>query len=179
MSQLEILATGALATIQDEGRSGLAGLGVGVSGTADLRSLRLANRLVGNEPGVAGVEVTFGGFALRALADIDTAGAVGPPAQFLGARVAAVRLTPKMPGDIGHGLSELVGGGHDASRTGSPRFHASHCASASADRRSPWSHPWSRTSTSQPPSTTSLIKIAAALRAGNRMMCALTMGSST
>lgn len=73
MSQLEILATGALATIQDEGRPGLAGLGVGVSGAADLRSLRLANRLVGNEPGVAGVEVTFGGFALRALADIDIA----------------------------------------------------------------------------------------------------------
>lgn len=73
MSQLEILATGALATIQDEGRPGLAGLGVGVSGAADLRSLRLANRLVGNTPGVAGIEVTLGGLALRAHADIDIA----------------------------------------------------------------------------------------------------------
>ena len=89
-----------------------------------------------------------------------------------------IRLAPEMPGHIGHDLGEL-GDGHDASRTGSPRFHASHCASASAERRSPWSHPWSRASTSQPPSAASLIKIAAALRAGNRTMCALTTGSST
>lgn len=73
MSQLEILATGALATIQDEGRPGLAGLGVGVSGAADLRSLRLANRLVGNEPGAAAIEATFGGLALRARTSIDIA----------------------------------------------------------------------------------------------------------
>ena len=73
MSQLEILATGALATIQDEGRPGLAGLGVGVSGAADLRSLRLANRLLGNEPGAAAIEVTFGGLALRAHSAIDIA----------------------------------------------------------------------------------------------------------
>ncbi len=66
MSHVEILATGALATIQDEGRRGLAGLGVGVSGAADLRSLRLANRLLGNDPGAAVIEVTFGGLALRA-----------------------------------------------------------------------------------------------------------------
>lgn len=79
MSHLEILATGALATIQDEGRPGLAGLGVGVSGAADLRSLRLANRLVGNEPGSAGIEVTFGGLTLRAHADIDIA-LTGAPA---------------------------------------------------------------------------------------------------
>lgn len=73
MSRLEILATGALATIQDEGRPGLAGLGVGVSGAADLRSLRLANRLLGNESGDAAIEVTFGGLALRARTDVDIA----------------------------------------------------------------------------------------------------------
>lgn len=73
MGRLEILATGALATIQDEGRPGLAGLGVGVSGAADLRSLRLANRLIGNQPGAAAIEATFGGLALRALADVDIA----------------------------------------------------------------------------------------------------------
>ena len=39
MSRLEVLASGPLATIQDEGRSGLAALGVGVSGAADRRSL--------------------------------------------------------------------------------------------------------------------------------------------
>lgn len=78
MSRLEILATGALATVQDEGRPGLAGLGVGVSGAADLRSLRLANRLIGNEPGAAAIEVTFGGLALRARSAVDIALAGAP-----------------------------------------------------------------------------------------------------
>lgn len=78
MSQLEIITTGALATVQDEGRPGLAGLGVGVSGAADLRSLRLANRIVGNDPGAAAVEVTFGGLALRSLADLCIALAGAP-----------------------------------------------------------------------------------------------------
>lgn len=68
--RLEVLGTGPLATVQDEGRPGLGGLGVGVSGAADRRSMRLANRLVGNDPGAAVVEVTFGGLALRAHADV-------------------------------------------------------------------------------------------------------------
>lgn len=77
---LEVLETGALATVQDEGRPGLAGLGVGVSGAADRGSMRLANRLVGNDPGTAVVEVTFGGLAVRARADLVIAltGAVAP-----------------------------------------------------------------------------------------------------
>lgn len=70
MSELEVLAAGPLATVQDEGRPGLAGLGVGVSGAADLGSLRLANRLVGNEPGEAGLEVTLGGLVVRARGDL-------------------------------------------------------------------------------------------------------------
>lgn len=73
MSRLEVLATGALATIQDEGRPGLAALGVGVSGAVDRRSLRLANRLLGNDPGAAAIEVTFGGLVLRADGDVDIA----------------------------------------------------------------------------------------------------------
>lgn len=66
---LEVLETGLLATVQDLGRPGLAGLGVGRSGAADVGSLRLANRLLGNDPGAAGIEVTFGGLALRARTD--------------------------------------------------------------------------------------------------------------
>lgn len=68
--ELEVLATGPLATVQDEGRPGLGGLGVGVSGAADRGSMRLANRLVGNAPGAAVLEVTFGGLALRAGRDL-------------------------------------------------------------------------------------------------------------
>jgi allophanate hydrolase subunit 2 len=46
---IEILRTGPLSTVQDLGRPGLAALGVGASGAADRGSLKLANRLVGNQ----------------------------------------------------------------------------------------------------------------------------------
>ncbi|MBW8484930.1 biotin-dependent carboxyltransferase family protein [Actinomadura parmotrematis] len=62
---IEVLRSGPLATVQDLGRPGLAHLGVPRSGAADAPSLRLANRLVGNPEGAAGIEFTFGGGALR------------------------------------------------------------------------------------------------------------------
>ena len=65
---LEVLRTGALATVQDLGRPGFAHLGVSGSGAADRGSLRLANRLVGNPESAAGIEVVLGGFAVRLLA---------------------------------------------------------------------------------------------------------------
>jgi allophanate hydrolase subunit 2 len=55
-----IVRAGALTTVQDLGRPGLAHLGVGRSGAADPGSLRLANRLVGNREGAACLEITFG-----------------------------------------------------------------------------------------------------------------------
>ncbi|ONH31442.1 urea amidolyase family protein [Pseudofrankia asymbiotica] len=64
-TMIEVLATGPLATVQDEGRPGLAHLGVPRSGAADRGSHRLANRLVGNRAGAATVEATFGGLAVR------------------------------------------------------------------------------------------------------------------
>jgi biotin-dependent carboxylase-like uncharacterized protein len=65
-----VLATGPLTTVQDEGRSGMASLGIGRSGACDRSSYRLANRLVGNAAGTAVLEVTFGGLALRAERDL-------------------------------------------------------------------------------------------------------------
>ncbi|TYB38832.1 biotin-dependent carboxyltransferase family protein [Actinomadura chibensis] len=62
---IEVVRSGPLATVQDLGRPGHAHLGVPRSGAADERALRLANRLVGNPEGAAGVEFTFGGAALR------------------------------------------------------------------------------------------------------------------
>lgn len=62
---IEILRTGPLATVQDLGRAGYAHLGVPLSGAADPVSLCLANRLVGNAEDAAGLELTFGGAALR------------------------------------------------------------------------------------------------------------------
>jgi len=63
---LTVKATGPLTTVQDLGRSGYAHLGVPLSGAADRGSLKLANRLVGNDESAAGLEVTTGG--LRVIA---------------------------------------------------------------------------------------------------------------
>ncbi len=63
---LEVLATGPLLLIVDEGRPRYAAMGVGRSGAADRASYRLGGRLVGNAPGRAALEVTFGGLRLRA-----------------------------------------------------------------------------------------------------------------
>ncbi|KDQ02063.1 hypothetical protein EN35_15575 [Rhodococcus qingshengii] len=80
MNGLEILDTGPLSLIQDLGRIGHLRSGVGVSGAADRRSLRLGNRLVGNNEGAAGVEVLLGGLSLRAQQPT-TIAFTGAPAQ--------------------------------------------------------------------------------------------------
>ena len=67
---LEVVAPGPLCTVQDEGRPGQGALGIGRSGACDRASYRRANRLVGNEPGAAALEVTLGGLVLRALAAV-------------------------------------------------------------------------------------------------------------
>ncbi|MEU6709833.1 biotin-dependent carboxyltransferase family protein [Nonomuraea sp. NPDC046802] len=64
---IEVLAPGPYATVQDLGRPGHAHLGVPASGAADAPSLRLANRIVGNPEGLAGIELTFGLARLRFL----------------------------------------------------------------------------------------------------------------
>ncbi len=67
---LTVLTSGPLTTVQDGGRIGQGALGIGRSGACDRESYRLANRLLGNDPGVAVLEVTFGGLALRADDDV-------------------------------------------------------------------------------------------------------------
>ncbi|MBB5084460.1 5-oxoprolinase subunit C family protein [Nonomuraea endophytica] len=61
---IEVIKPGPYATVQDLGRPGYAHLGVPYSGAADTTALRLANRLVGNPEGHAGIELTFGGASL-------------------------------------------------------------------------------------------------------------------
>lgn len=78
---LTVLRTGPLTTVQDLGRPGLAHLAVPPSGALDRGSLTTANRLVGNPPDLAGLEVTGGGLTVRAgravtLAVTGAAGAV-------------------------------------------------------------------------------------------------------
>ncbi|WP_316525292.1 biotin-dependent carboxyltransferase family protein [Kitasatospora brasiliensis] len=67
MNELLVVRPGPLTTVQDLGRRGVAHLGVPRAGALDEPALRAANRLVGNEPGAAGLETTLGGVALRAV----------------------------------------------------------------------------------------------------------------
>lgn len=66
---LEVVDPGPLLTVQDLGRRGWAHAGVPPAGAADRGSAALANRLVGNPPGAAVLESTFGGCRLRLRAD--------------------------------------------------------------------------------------------------------------
>ena len=76
---IEVLAPGPQTTVQDLGRPGLAALGVPRSGAFDRAALMLGNRLVGNDEGAAGLEITFGGLALRCLRPL-TVALTGAPA---------------------------------------------------------------------------------------------------
>jgi allophanate hydrolase subunit 2 len=62
---IEIIEPGPFASIQDAGRSGFARVGVARCGAFDRAALRLANRLVGNRPDAAAIELTLGGLAFR------------------------------------------------------------------------------------------------------------------
>lgn len=79
-AELEVLATGPQALVQDLGRPGLAGVGVSRSGAADRASFLLGARLLGQDTRLAAIEVTLGGLALRARASVTVAltGAVAP-----------------------------------------------------------------------------------------------------
>lgn len=58
---ITVLEPGLLTTVQDLGRFGYQRFGVSPAGALDAVALRLANALVGNEPGAAGLEITLKG----------------------------------------------------------------------------------------------------------------------
>jgi allophanate hydrolase len=66
-AQLEVIASAALATIQDLGRLGLRRSGVPWAGALDPAALRLANALAGNAQGAPAIEFFVTGATLRAL----------------------------------------------------------------------------------------------------------------
>lgn len=61
MSSLVVEAPGLLTTVQDLGRAGFGVMGVSASGAADPAALQIGNRLVGNAPGAAALEMTLTG----------------------------------------------------------------------------------------------------------------------
>jgi len=94
---IDVLRAGPLTTVQDLGRPGYAHLGVPHAGALDRPALRLANRLVGNPDGAAGLEVTAGGCALR-LAAAGTVALTGAWAPLsVGGRPAGYGLPVPVP----------------------------------------------------------------------------------
>lgn len=63
--RLHVVSPGPLTTVQDLGRTGWRHLGVGCCGVLDPVAARVANRLVGNAPGEAVLEMTLQGPTLR------------------------------------------------------------------------------------------------------------------
>ncbi|WP_225846777.1 biotin-dependent carboxyltransferase family protein [Streptomyces sp. HPF1205] len=112
---LTVVRPGALTTVQDLGRVGAAHLGVPRSGALDPPALRLANRLVGNPEGAAGLETTVNGCALRPSRPVVVAVTGAPCAVRVGGRPAAWGAPVTVPAgavlDVGaatHGLRSYV-----------------------------------------------------------------------
>jgi antagonist of KipI len=70
VAALRVLIPGPLTSIQDLGRPGFGRYGVPPAGAADPLSLRIANLLIGNDPGEGALEITFTGLRIKALARI-------------------------------------------------------------------------------------------------------------
>jgi KipI family sensor histidine kinase inhibitor len=66
---VRVKSPGLQSLIQDLGRPGYGDLGVSISGAADGRAARQANRLVGNEAGAAVIENLMGGLVVSAQGD--------------------------------------------------------------------------------------------------------------
>jgi biotin-dependent carboxylase-like uncharacterized protein len=66
---LRVLAPGLMTTLQDLGRTGYQHLGIPVSGALDAVALRAANAIVGNPPGMGGLEIAYQGPTLAVEAE--------------------------------------------------------------------------------------------------------------
>jgi antagonist of KipI len=73
MNTITIVKPGMLTTVQDLGRWGLQSRGVPVAGPMDEYSHRLANRLAGNDPSAAALEITLIGPEVEAGGDLTCA----------------------------------------------------------------------------------------------------------
>lgn len=90
MKPWEVIAPGALTTVQDRGREGWRHLGVSRAGALDPDAAELANRLLGNAPDAAVLELTLQGPTLK----------LAEPARIaiVGAHVAATSNGQPLPG---------------------------------------------------------------------------------
>ncbi len=98
---ITVISPGLHSSIQDRGRFGYEAQGVPRSGAMDERSLALANLLVGNEPGEAGIECLVGGIELRfdVPAVIAVCGAAAP-LELNGKGASREEALSIQPGDV-------------------------------------------------------------------------------
>lgn len=70
---LKVIQPGLLSLLQDKGRFGMAGMGLGTGGPMDPVAATLANKLLKNEGNAVLVEVSFGGLKVQATSDTQIA----------------------------------------------------------------------------------------------------------
>lgn len=109
---LRVREAGLLTTVQDLGRPGYQGEGVPVGGAMDPFALRVANLLVGNDPGAAGLEITLAGPTLTCERDLLLA-ITGAP---LGAALDGAEVPPWRPVVARAGATLRFGGGASGCR---------------------------------------------------------------
>ena len=98
--QLLVRHSGFLSTVQDLGRAGYRASGVSLGGALDPHALRVANLLVGNDDGAAGLELTLGNVRLACDDDRLVAWCGGPfDVQVGGLRLSAGRVALLMAGE--------------------------------------------------------------------------------
>ena len=107
---LLVLSPGPQALVADHGRPGYAHLGVPPSGALDRPALDLANRLVGNASGAAGLELLFGGARLRARGTVTVAVTGAPSPVRLDGRPAAGHAAVTVPDGGTLEIGSPVGG---------------------------------------------------------------------
>jgi biotin-dependent carboxylase-like uncharacterized protein len=115
MGALRVIEAGPMTSVQDLGRPGFAASGVARSGAADTLSLRIGNRLLGNDENAAALELTLVGglFRFESPTLICLAGTPAPGACiFSGDRPRP--LEPWRPAPVGAGervrIGRLAGG---------------------------------------------------------------------
>jgi KipI family sensor histidine kinase inhibitor len=97
----EVVVPGLRAVLQDGGRRSVAAVGVPEAGPADPDSFDLANRVTGNQPGAAALELTGGGTRLRCLEECHvTVVGAAPEVRVDGAAVPAGQLLPLGAGQV-------------------------------------------------------------------------------
>jgi len=109
---ITVLRPGILASVQDLGRHGHRQLGICPGGALDTLALTLANRLVGNADGAAGLEITLGNCELRFESDTRIALA----GDDFSARLDGQRLWPCWSVAVGAGQTLKLGGTNASGR---------------------------------------------------------------